>query len=168
MDCGACAAVLHRVAVLGLIDPSLPAGMGLAGQLAATRSRRTIRERKIERMTTIQSNGSKWAGEEPDTVETLLEVLASHPLDRRFEACGNFIQKNPRLANGTGRVSENPETRIFWGNFFTVSHVFHIETTDRGLITRLTLAIRENQTRDDYLIQDKPIRSNVGRKAVAA
>jgi hypothetical protein len=117
-------------------------------------------------MTTITSNGSKWAGEEPDTIETLLEVLAEHPLDRRFEVYGNFIQKNPRLANGWGRVSDNPETRIFWGNFFTVSHVFHIETTDRELITRLTLAIRRNQARADYLSQDKPVKSNVGRKAV--
>ena len=119
-------------------------------------------------MTTIHSNGSKWAGEEPDTVATLLMVLAKHPLDRRFEAYGNFVQKNPRLANGPGRLSEDPETRLFWGNFFTVSHVFRIETTDRELIGRLTLAIRKNQQRDDYLSQEQPKGSKVGRKAVAA
>ena len=90
--------------------------------------------------TTIISNGSKWLGEPPDPIEKLLEVLASHPLNRVFERCGNFIGPS---AGGTR----------FWGNFEGLSHVFDIETDDPDVIGRLTAAIRENQRRPDYLSQ---------------
>ena len=95
--------------------------------------------------TTIISNGSKWAGEAPDIIDDLLEVLASQPLDRRFEMSGNFIEPF------------NGETR-FWGNFLTVSHVFNIDTDEPDVIKRLTAAIRENQQRPDYLAQSAPVK----------
>lgn len=89
--------------------------------------------------TRIISNGSKWAGEKPDSVAKLLRVLASEPLDRCHE--GDFI-----TAIGRGG-------RMFFGNFFRVSHVFQIETTDAAVINKLTAAISENQRRPDYLSQ---------------
>jgi len=95
--------------------------------------------------TTIRSNGSKFAGEQPDTIETLLQVLKDHPLDRSFEACGNFIQHEPI----TGNVR-------FFGNFVTVSHVFSIDSTEADVIQSLTLAIQANQRRKDYRAQRKP------------
>lgn len=76
--------------------------------------------------TTIHSNGSKWAGEEPDSLDTLCEVLQSNPLDRSFEEFGNFIIKptvkydrvvhfwgNFALAMGKRGASElNPDARL--------------------------------------------------------
>ena len=41
-------------------------------------------------MLKIWRNGSKWAGEQPDGIEVLLEVLASEPLRPIFEDCGGF------------------------------------------------------------------------------
>jgi hypothetical protein len=43
-------------------------------------------------MRVIHSNGSKWAGEELDPIEALLERLASTPLHPSFEHYGNFFE----------------------------------------------------------------------------
>jgi len=88
-------------------------------------------------MTTITSNGSKWYGEEPDSIETLLEVLKENMLDPRFSEYGNFI------------IADVGSVRFF-GNFLNLSHVFDIRTDDPGVIAKLTRAIRENLRRDDY------------------
>jgi hypothetical protein len=98
--------------------------------------------------TEILSNGSKYAGEAPENVEFLLALLANEPLDRKFEAYGNFAQN---LGN-EGR----PGAVRFFGNFFTCSNVFRIDTDDPTLIERLLAAIRVNQLRPDYLAQDQP------------
>lgn len=45
--------------------------------------------------TTIHANGSKFAGEEPDTIEQLLEVLAAEPLDRSFSGTETFAANLP-------------------------------------------------------------------------
>lgn len=92
--------------------------------------------------TTIISNGSKWAGEQPDSIETLLHVLTTNPLDRTFEAFGNFV------------IDDDAPMIRFFGNFFDLSHVFSIDTDEPDLIERLTAAIRTNQRRADYLSQD--------------
>ena len=89
--------------------------------------------------TTIISNGSHWMGEALDTIEELLVVLATEPLDHTFERYGNFILP-PRDGHPVR----------FWGNFARVSHVFSIYTDDQEVIERLTTAIRLNQDRDDY------------------
>lgn len=93
--------------------------------------------------TTIDSNGSRWFGQAPATVDELLAVLAAEPLERSFEIYGNFI------------TSDDGETRL-WGNFHAISHVFSIGTRDPDLIERLTTAIRSNQQRPDYLAQPVP------------
>lgn len=95
--------------------------------------------------TTIASNGSRWYGEEVGPVDQLLAALAEHPLARRFEVYGNFIFPHEEA----GRVE-------FWGNFYAISHVFHVITRDASLIERLTKAIRANQERPDYLAQPLP------------
>ena len=103
--------------------------------------------------TTIISNGSKWAGEAPDSIATLLDVLGTHALHRLFES---------HLGEGTGafisvcQASEKwalPGTTRFHGNFIGLSHVFSIDTDDPDLIDRLTAAIKANVERPDYLSQ---------------
>lgn len=81
-------------------------------------------------MTQIYSNGSKWAGDSPESIEVLLAVLATNKLDqRRFE--GGFISVD---ANGVS----------FFGNFEDVSHVFRIDSTDHEVIQLLVAAIARN------------------------
>lgn len=97
-------------------------------------------------MIKIESNGSKWAGEEPDTIDVLLDVLKHYPLDKHFEEYGNFVIKAPGKPNKL--------VIRFFGNFFNLSHVFEIETDDSNVIKLLTDAIRDNQKRADYQAQD--------------
>jgi len=118
-------------------------------------------------MLEIKSNGSKWFGEEPDTIEKLLEVLAVEPLDRKFENFGNFIYKpftwkygrGNRIVNDKPMYPDNPAMLNFFGNFLRVSHVFNITTDDPVIIAKLRKAIRANKKRPDYLSQDKPKRT---------
>lgn len=97
-------------------------------------------------MTEIVSNGSKWAGEAPDTVDQLLAVMAEHPLDRRFERYGNFAQQ----------YTLEPHIWQFFGNFLTISHVFDIRTDEPEAIAKLKAAIDTNRKRSDYKSQPKP------------
>ena len=93
--------------------------------------------------TIIHSNGSKWLGQEPDTIEKLLEVLAAQPLDRSFEAFGNFVTPCER----------KPSFTSIFVNFYHLSHVFNIDSNDPAIVERLSAAIRANQRRPDYLSQ---------------
>ncbi len=92
-------------------------------------------------MTTINSNGSKWAGESPDSIAALIERLKQYPLAKWFQDFGNFIIKGE-----SGLVT-------FFGNFSTVSAVFNIDTDDEATIEKLWVAIRLNQLRPDYISQ---------------
>lgn len=121
----------------------------------------------------VNSNGSKWAGQEPDSVKELLDVLELEPLDRSFERYGNFITlnpcegvRNPDWCYGSPsgvepwidgkRIFAVDGVAHFFGNFFKLSHVFSIYTNDADTISKLTKAIRANQLRRDYLSQDNP------------
>lgn len=79
-------------------------------------------------LTVINSNGSKWAGESPDTLDQLYAVLQSEPLDPTFEKFGDFALRD---------APEFPDAIRFWGNFFTVSHVFSIDTNDPDVIATI-------------------------------
>jgi hypothetical protein len=91
----------------------------------------------------INSNGSKWAGEEPDTIEVLIDTLKTYTLDPTFEEYGNFVLPN----KGTDQI------RV-WGNFQNVSHVFSIDGTEAELAI-LIKAIREHQQTTRYLAARK-------------
>lgn len=109
--------------------------------------------------TVINSNGSRWYGQEPATVEELIEVLGQEPLDRTFERFGGFISDISTVeAWGRPVVPEQfrtePHTIRFFGNFLKLSHVFNIDTNDPDVIDRLTKAIQANQQRPDYLSQE--------------
>lgn len=86
----------------------------------------------------IRANGSKWAGQSPDPVETLLALLKSEPLDPRFEDYGDFVMRDETW----------PNVHV-WGNFFNVSHCFDIKGTPAECAA-IVAAIRENQRRADY------------------
>jgi hypothetical protein len=85
--------------------------------------------------------------EQTAEIEALIAVLAEHPLDRTFEPeqYGNFVTVDP--VNMRGEALLPPGGVSFFGNFFTLSHVFNIDVTDAATIERLTVAIRANQQR---------------------
>jgi hypothetical protein len=95
-------------------------------------------------MLKIISNGSKWYGEKPDSIEILKEVLKTQTLDPTFENFGNFINNNPRWTNKEAQELYKGCSTIF-GNFKTYSHVFNIITNDRELITELQELINKNK-----------------------
>lgn len=90
--------------------------------------------------TEIISNG----GGRTFPIEGLFERLREHPLDRIWEAYGNFECESDGVTN-------------FFGNFFTYSHVFDIRTDDPELIGRLRQAIAANKCRADYQSQEPGI-----------
>jgi hypothetical protein len=91
-------------------------------------------------MIQIVSNGSKWMGEAPDSIERLVEVLGKEPLNPIFEGYGNFIVEEDR----------SPMRVRFSGNFARLSHVFDIRTDEPDVIAVLTKAVRENQASPEY------------------
>lgn len=91
----------------------------------------------VQQEITILSNGSKWYGEEPDTIDKLLEILATEPLDPSFEDYGNFVW----LEDGFWHV---------FGNFWSVSHVFRIQSRSHEAIASIEAALRANQTTAAY------------------
>lgn len=103
-------------------------------------------------MINIFSNGSKWMGQEPDSIQELLNTLKEYTLDPSFEQYGNFItvlQESDFL-----KVNDTIKERIgkthFFGNFYNVSHVFNIDTDEPFIIEALTTAIRKNQQTAEY------------------
>lgn len=80
----------------------------------------------------ILSNGSKWMGEKPDSVETLITVLAGNKLDPIFMRHGKFFARM-----GEGEF-------MAWGNFENLSHVFDIRGTLQELLP-LAKAIKKNR-----------------------
>jgi hypothetical protein len=117
----------------------------------------------------IMGNGSKWAGQEEDDVSELLRMLAAHPLDPTFEEYGNFIAvdpcqgvRNPKHCGWGGDTDGEPQwidgprlyacdgVHSYFGNFYTYSHGFNIDTNDPETIAQLNAAIRANQATEAY------------------
>src|SRR5690554_5495748 len=102
-------------------------------------------------MIKINHNGSKWAGQAPDSIQTLLQTLEQYPLDPTFEDYGNFI--HPFVP--TQWTEKNEQYRgctSISGNFYSLSHSFSIITDDQALIELLTVAVQSNQSRTDYKV----------------
>ena len=107
--------------------------------------------------TLIQSNGSKWAGEDPDTIEELLRVLKVEPLDKTFEKYGDFFSRVHRedfIHPDLNFAKEWDGSMHFFGNFRLYSHVFNIHTFDQAIIVSLISAIEDNKQREDYKNQE--------------
>lgn len=104
----------------------------------------------------IQYCGSRWAGEAPGSVEELLSVMASHPLDVERLGADYFITENPC----EGVQEQGPSGKMEWvdgepfykapgwyrfsGNFADLSHAFGIDTNDKETIQALKKAIAAN------------------------
>lgn len=106
-----------------------------------------------------QSNGSKWAGEQPDSIETLIEVLGREPLDSRFEGYGDFAYQTPchadyddagKIIDGAPMFPEHERVWAFFGNFANLSHVFDIVSNDPAVIEPLRAAIAANRASAAY------------------
>jgi hypothetical protein len=116
-------------------------------------------------MITINSNGPGKA----QPIENLLALLATEPLDPRFEKFGNFYEKFPEMADGSKSTVPN----YFFGNFFNVSHVFSIDIDEEDDATAFDLlaAIRGNQATAAYRAAKKLISKRayeVAKKAKGA
>ena len=103
-------------------------------------------------MIDIIFNGSEWAGEPPDTIDKLLEVLSRHTLDPRFEKYGNFVcaDTSDKYIRD-GHLQAIPGAFRFFGNFIDISHVFNIRTDEPAIIKALTDAIEANKQTQAYL-----------------
>ena len=102
-------------------------------------------------MLDIQSNGSKWYGQQPDTIEDLIQVLNNYSLDPVFEAYGNFVQLNPQWLNQ--EIAEKYKgCSKFFGNFSSISHVFNIITDEPEVIKVLSEAINKNMATKEYQV----------------
>ena len=102
--------------------------------------------------THIKSNGSKWAGESPDSIEDLLQVLATEPLDPRFEDFGGFCYPLdvPGIFVDPNEEGKHAGEWRFFGNFFKLSHVFNIDTDEPEVIQQLGEAIEANMMTEGY------------------
>lgn len=99
--------------------------------------------------TVVVSNGSKYAGQDPDPIGALLDVLGREPLDPDFERYGDFVMRvEPHIAEHYG-VDHRRAVHV-WGNFFQLSHSFSIFTDDEALVAQLVDAVRANKATDAY------------------
>lgn len=101
--------------------------------------------------TKIHSNGSKWYGEEPDTIQKLVERLNLYTIEERFFC---------KFQRGFGAdkkkytlcpISKENGSYIFFGNFLEVSAVFNIETNNPEIIQQLKKAIINNKGWKQYI-----------------
>ena len=100
--------------------------------------------------TIIRSNGSKWLGQEPDTLDQLIAVMAEYPLDPTFEHYGDFAEDGGVAFDSPDQNERWTGYTIFHGNFRGVSHVFNIYTNDPEVIARLRCAIAANKATPAY------------------
>jgi hypothetical protein len=88
----------------------------------------------LEHQTTkVNYNGSRWHGQEPASIDTLLALVQVEPLDWEMFGWG-FVSITP-----------SGDTHIA-GNFLRFSHAFSIETSDRGLLAKFAAALDANRT----------------------
>jgi hypothetical protein len=103
----------------------------------------------------IMGNGSKWAGEEEDNLDTLLLMLSNYRLDMERTAitvnpCVGAVNPNWTWGSGEPRWIDGQRMYAcdgvvsFSGNFERYSHGFSIDTNDPSTIATLTRAIERN------------------------
>jgi hypothetical protein len=101
--------------------------------------------------TKIVFNGSKHAGQEPDSVDVLLALLSREPLEPRHELIGGGFVHAGLSAELTAHYGVAARGAIMYtGNFRNVSHAFSVVTDEKDLQDRLSAAVTENMNRPDY------------------
>lgn len=87
----------------------------------------------------IEHNGSKFAGEEPDNLDTFIQNLKKYTLEdfskyENLEKIGNPKKKG----------------FMFWGNFKEYSAAFRIYVYDSKLTNRIKKLFKESKNRGEY------------------
>lgn len=105
----------------------------------------------MEFYTIIHSNGSKWAGEAPDSIDTLINILKSNTIEELFFS--TYVEDN--YTRSARKKNHCPISIIdgvgnFFGNFEELSHVFRITSNDPVVIAKLTKAIKANKGWEKY------------------
>ena len=106
--------------------------------------------------TIIHSNGSKWAGESPDSINTLIERLSKYTIEDRF-FCKFKERFNSKKKHVLCPISKVDGRYIFFGNFVEISGVFRIETNCPETITKLRNAIINNAGWKMYIYKCKEL-----------
>ena len=89
-----------------------------------------------EVFTLIEANGSKWMGQRPDDVDSLLDVLCEHKMIGHFYPGFEGVDKYDWYKQ-KGVVR-------FHGNFEKLSHCFSIDTNDPEIIFLITEHLKVN------------------------
>lgn len=102
--------------------------------------------------TDIISNGSKWAGEAPDSIEKLFSVLEEATLEPCWEdeRTKSFICPLVWVYPKLAKHSDKGFYEIS-GNFIELSHTFQINTNDKKLVARFKKAINKNMATAKYI-----------------
>jgi hypothetical protein len=116
--------------------------------------------------TKIVFNGSKWAGQEPDSVDVLIELLGREPLEPRLALYGGFAERACGAVTDAYGLKAG-EAYVFAGNFRNVSHAFSIATDDPTMKDRLFRAIGENVDRADYQALLRESREDLEKRQAA-
>ena len=93
--------------------------------------------------------GWKWV---PDTVENVLHDLATYTLDPRFEAYGDFVNRDPKWLD-EDTANEFEGCASVFGNFLGFSHAFRFVTDDERILWLVEQAVSKNKARPDYQAQ---------------
>lgn len=97
---------------------------------------------------TVTSNGSKFFGEEHDTIEKLIVVLNNYTIEEFFftKYICNRDEEGPIIYKNMCPIDFLPNGNVhFFGNFEKISHVFNIETNNIEIIEKLYTAIKKNK-----------------------
>ena len=78
----------------------------------------------------INSNGSRWYGEEPASIDELVDVLKKYTLRAGY----NGTERNPVSSYDYKPLFKNVGVEMFYGNFEEISHVFCIYTNHKETI----------------------------------
>lgn len=129
-------------------------------------------------MIEIISLGSKWKGQENDSIDRLLELLKTHTIEERFFSKygvnkeGNLVYNKESIVEWRNicPINDNYKNEIrkgeyrdslpdgvynFFGNFEEISFVFNIVTDEKEIIDKLVPAIKANKGWELYYNKNK-------------
>lgn len=106
-------------------------------------------------MTTVVQYVGHGCDDQAEQLDRLFDALTRYTLDPVFEKYGAFLDAaEPDVIaayeRAHGKTFDVPRTMHAFGNFYDYSCVFNLYTDDPDLIARLTVAIRENRSREAY------------------
>lgn len=129
-------------------------------------------------MIEIISLGSKWKGQENDSIDKLLEILKTNTIEERFfqkygvDKDGSLVYDKELICEWRNicPISDNYKNEIrkgkyrdslpdgvynFFGNFEEISFVFNIVTDEKEIIDKIVPAIKANKGWELYYNKNK-------------